>query len=319
MPGRESSSPPVTVVIPTYRRPTPLIDCIRSITAGDHMPGEIIVVGREGDDETSAVLPQAQEICSGKTVLRVGWVTRPGHLPPVQKGLELAASEIVAFLDDDVTVTPEWLGHLVIPFGDSKVGVAGGRVITPAAPAPRLKGKPGRTSWYGRHWGNVASLRGESPVDVHGVMECNWAWRRSVLTSMRFDPILNFDDACMYGLDLCLQARSAGWTVIYEPHALVHHHAAPRAIELDRSDRPRRTFAYSRNYTYIMLKHLEWWRKPIFLAWWFLIGERASWGLAAVLADAARGRPPQAKNVRSSLNGKFQGIFIHPSSELGNG
>jgi len=99
----------------------------------------------------------------------------------------------------------------------------------------------------------------------------------------------------------------------------VHHHAAPRAIELDRSDRPRRTFAYSRNYTYIMLKHLEWWRKPIFLAWWFLIGERASWGLAAVLADAARGRPPQAKNVRSSLNGKFQGIFIHPSSELGNG
>ena len=156
----------VTIVIPTYNRPGPLIDCIRSIVAGRWLPSEIIVIGREGDTKTVEVLAHAQEICTGKTILRVGWVTRPGHLPPVQKGLELAASEIVAFLDDDVTVTPDWLGQLVIPFHDSKVGVVGGRVITPGAPVPRLKGKPGCTSWYGRHWGNVASLEGESSIDV---------------------------------------------------------------------------------------------------------------------------------------------------------
>jgi O-antigen biosynthesis protein len=315
--GTEPSS--VTIVIPTYNRPGPLVDCIRSIVQGRQLPAEIVVVGRDGDARTAEVMVKAQGICTGKTILRVGWVTQPGHLPPVQKGLVLAANKIVAFLDDDVTVTPDWLAHLVVGFQDSKVGVVGGRVITPVAPALRLKGKPGNTSWYGRHWGNVASLQGESAIDVQGVMECNWAWRRSVLNSISFDPILNFDDACMYGLDLCLQARSAGWRIVYEPHALVYHHAAPRAIELDRTDRPRRTFAYSRNYTYIMLKHLEWWRKPIFLAWWFLIGERASWGLAAVFADAARGRPPRPKNVWSSLSGKFRGIFLRPSPERSNG
>jgi GT2 family glycosyltransferase len=118
----------------------------------------------------------------------------------------------------------------------------------------------------------------------------------------------------MYGLDLCLQAKSAGWRVVYEPQALVYHHAAPRAPELDRADRPRRVFSYSRNYTYIMLKHLEWWRKPIFLAWWFLIGERGSWGLAAVLADTASGRLPQPSHVRGSLSGKLEGIFLHSSA-----
>ena len=87
----------VTIVIPTYNRPGPLVDCIRSIVEGSELPSEIIVVGREGEAKTAEVLAQAQEICSRKTTLRVGWVTRPGHLPPVQKGLELAASEIWLF------------------------------------------------------------------------------------------------------------------------------------------------------------------------------------------------------------------------------
>lgn len=309
----------LTIVIPTYNRPGPVVDCIRSIVQGRTMPSEIIVVGREGDTKTAEALRQAQEICSRKTTLRVGWVTRPGHLAPVQKGLELSSSEIVAFLDDDVTVTPEWLGQLLTSFDDAKVGVVGGRVITPAAAAPRLKGKPGCTSWYGRHWGNVASLEGDSAVDVHGVMECNWAWRRSVLTAMKFDPVLNFDDASMYGLDLCLQAKGEGYRVIYEPRAVVFHHAAARAVDLDRADRPKRAFAYARNYTYIMLKHLQWWQKPFFLAWWFLIGERGSWGLASVVVDTVAGHPPQAGHIRGAIKGKFEGIFLPPSPANGNG
>lgn len=303
----------ITIVIPTYRRPGSLLDCIGSIVQGSRLPDEIIVVGREGDQKTSDAAADAHEICSGKTAFRMAWVTRPGHIPPVQKGLELAAHEIVAFLDDDVTVTPAWLEHLIADFSEPKAAVVGGRVITPAAPPPRLKGKPGCTSWYGRHWGNVASVQGESAFEVGGVMECNWAWRSSVLTSLEFDEILNFDDASMYGLDLCLQAKSAGWRVVYEPRAVVHHHAAPRPSDLDRSDRPKRAFAYARNYTYIMLKHLEWWRKPIFLAWWFLIGERGSRGLAAVVADTVIGHPLQPGEVRSSLSGKLRGAFLHPS------
>lgn len=310
MPEREPTLSSVTVVVPTYRRPGPLIDCIRSIVEGRLLPGEIIVVGRTGDDKTSDALVQAQEICSGKTVLRVGWVATPGHLPPVQKGLELAANQIVAFVDDDVTVTPDWINRLMAPFADKRVGVVGGQVITPATPLARIKGKPGCVSWYGKHWGNVAALRGEFALDVDGVMECNWAWRRTALNSLQFDSVLNFDDASMYGLDLCLQAKSKGCRVVYEPRALVYHHVAPRVPDLDRSDRCKRSFAYSRNYTYIMLKHLPVWQRLVFLVWWFLIGERGSWGLLSLLADTLSGRPPRLSSIRDTLMGKIEGIVF---------
>jgi GT2 family glycosyltransferase len=141
-------------------------------------------------------------------------------------------------------------------------------------------------------------------------MECNWAWRRGLLTSLKFDPILNFDDASMYGLDLCLLAKDKGFRVVYDPRAAVYHHVAPRALALNRADRPRRAFAYSRNYTYVMLKHLQWWRQPIFLAWWFLIGERGSWGLGAVLAEAFSGRLPPSRDVWAALRGKVEGILL---------
>ena len=299
-----------TIVIPTYRRPGPMIDCVRSLVEGSQQPDEIIVVGREDDTPTKEALVQAEELCAGKSALHAGWVTQPGHLPPVEKGLRLASGEIVAFVDDDVTVTQDWLEHLIAPFSDPTVGVVGGRVITPACQPPRLKGKPGCISWYGKHWGNVASLQGESPIEVEGVMEGNCAWRRELLTSLKFDPVLNFDDACMYGLDLCLQAASRGSRVLYQPRALVYHHAVPRAPELDRNDRPRRVFSYTRNYTYIMLKRLPWWRRPIFLAWWFLVGERGAWGLAAALADIFGGHPPQSQQFWSTMKGKLEGIRL---------
>jgi GT2 family glycosyltransferase len=309
----------IAVVVPTYRRPGPLIDCVRSLVAGSRQPDEIIVVGREDDTPTKEALVQAQEMCAGKSALRMGWVTQPGHVPPVEKGLALASSDIVAFVDDDVTVTPDWLRHLLAPFSDPSVGVVGGRVITPACQPPRLKGRPGCISWYGKHWGNVAWLPGESPIEVQGAMEGNCAWRRELLASLKFDPVLNFDDASMYGLDLCLQAASSGYRVLYEPRALVYHHAAPRAPDLDRADGPRRIFSYTRNYTYLMLKHLPWWRRPIFLAWWFLIGERGSWGLAAVLADTLTGRLPPFRDVWGALTGKVEGILVLSSGTRGMG
>ena len=300
-----------TIVVPSYRRPDALLRCIRSLADAAPQPEEIIVVGREGDLATRKALAEAEEFCADKITLRTGWVTEPGHLPPVEHGLKAAPGEIVVFVDDDVTVTSDWLQRITAPFADPDVGVVGGRVITPCSQPARLRGKPGCLSWYGKHWGNVTSLEGECPLPVGAVMEGNWAWRRDLLASLKFDPVLNFDDASMYGLALCLQAKSKGFRVLYEPRAIVHHHPAPRTPGLDRSDRPRRTFAYTRNYTYIMLQYLRWWQRPIFLAWWFLIGERGSWGLGAVLVDTFAGRLPRAGEIWSAVMGKVEGILLH--------
>jgi hypothetical protein len=61
------------------------------------------------------------------------------------------------------------------------------------------------------------------------------------------------------------------------------------------------------------------WRRPIFLAWWFLIGERASCGLASMLGDTLTGRPPRARHVWSTLKGKAEGILVAGSKAAGHG
>jgi GT2 family glycosyltransferase len=130
------------------------------------------------------------------------------------------------------------------------------------------------------------------------------------LSSVIFDPVLNFDDASMYGLDLCFQARRKGYRIVYEPRAAVDHHAAARSPELDRADRPRRTFSYCRNYTYIMLKNSPAWRKLVFLTWTFVVGENQAWGAASLFADILARGPGAKRSVAPAFRGKLEGIKL---------
>jgi GT2 family glycosyltransferase len=305
-----SENPRTSVVIPTYLRPDALKACVQSLLEGTVKPDEIIVVGRDGDQATRHAF---ESLCLGElgsASIRSAWVKVAGHIPPVEAGLRQASGELVAFVDDDVTVTRDWLSSIACHFADPHNGVVGGRVLTLNMRVPKLKGRPGCVTWYGKSWGNVAWMDGDRVVPVDAVMECNWVWRRDLLSSLTFDPVLNFDDACMYGLDLCMQAKHLGYRVLYDPHALVYHHARPRAPELDRSQRPARVFSYCRNYGYIMLKHLPAWRKPFFLAWWFGIGERAAVGLGAWIVNTLSRRTSQPGEYQRAFAGKVEGCRL---------
>jgi cellulose synthase/poly-beta-1,6-N-acetylglucosamine synthase-like glycosyltransferase len=300
----------VSVVIPTYLRPEMLLKCVESILAGSRRPDEIVVVGREGDRQTREAIENIEAVTQPGVVIRSGWVTAPGHVPPVETGVRIASSDLVAIVDDDVMVTPEWLSSLVPHFADPNVGVIGGRVLLHGEPLPKLKGKPGRVSWYGKHWANLGSMGGDASFQVDSVMEGNSIWRRELLVSLEFDPILNFDDAVMYGLDLCFQAKERGYKLLYEPRALAYDHAAPRAPELDRQRRGPRLFCLCRNHTYIILKRVSFWRRLAFLAWWFLIGERGTWGIGSLAVDILQDGWRKRRFVAEAWRGKVEGIRL---------
>lgn len=274
----------VSVIVPSYRRPDFLVRCIESLVGQTRRPDEILISFRADDEQTRVAV---QRIARDERVvpIRAVEIEAPGHLPPIEAAAAVARGEIVVVVDDDVTVPPGWLERIIRNFADPDVGVVGGRVIAPGREVPHPKRNAGQLSWYGHHPGNIASVANGGPRQVATVMECNWAWRRDLLNSLEFDPVVNFDDAAMYGLDLCLQARDRGFRVLYDPEAAAFHHLAPRDPVLDRADRPRRFFAYCRNYTYIILKHLGWPRRIAFLVWWFLVGERGAWGVASFAFD----------------------------------
>ena len=297
----------LAVVIPTYQRPEMLRACVRSLLAGERRPDEIVVAGREGDQETEDAVRELRTEAGER--LRSVSVTESGHVPPVRAGAQAASAELVAFVDDDVTVTPEWLRELARHFEDPTVGVVGGRVITLTNPPIRLRGRPGQITWYGKHWGNIGNLDAPAPLDVMSLMEGNWAWRRELLLSLEFDPVLNFDDAPMYGLDLCFQARRRGYRLVYDSRARVYHHAAPRIAELDRQAAVRR-LSYSRNYTYILLRRLPAWRRLVFLLWWFLFGERASLGLGGAMVEMLGGSREWRRQFGPAWAGKIEGARL---------
>lgn len=295
----------VTVVVPTWRRAFWLDLCLQGLTQQHRPPGEVLVVGRLEDDEARSVVQAYGDH------LPVRWVEvdRPGHVAPVAEGLAQAIGNIVAFLDDDAEPEPCWMGALVEPFADPLVACVGGRVASVG-----FRGKvhrdAGRIRWYGKHIGNVGALEVPRPIDVDGVMEGNWAWRRDVLANLDFDPVLDFDDASMYGLDLCLQAKAMGLKVIYQSAARVFHHVAPRDHLLDREDRRKRTFTFVRNYTYIGLKHFRGLRRAAFVAWWWGVGVHGGYGLLGSVWGSVARRHGVRELTAASFEGRWEGLRL---------
>jgi len=298
----------IAVVIPTWRRAPWLARCLAAVLAQEPRPQDVIVVGRAEDPDAQEVV---KEVARTPGAVSVRWleVDRPGHIAPIEVGLRATKTPLVAFLDDDAEPEAGWLEALVSAFSDPQVACVGGRVITPGFRG-KVHADAGRVRWYGKHIGNIAAVEASSPLDVDGVMENNWAWRVDVLERLDFDPTFDFDDASMYGLDLCLQAMSLGYRVLYQPAARVVHHVAPRDPALARQDRPQRTFAYSRNYTYLALKHLRGWRRVTFVLWWWLVGERGSYGIATAAMDLAIQGRKIWPLVNASLSGKWAGVKV---------
>lgn len=295
----------VSVIVPTWQRAQWLRRCLEGIRAQERRADEIIVVGRDSDGAARVVVAEEAEQTPG---VRWASVEVAGHIPPVRCGLKEATGEIVVFLDDDAQPFEGWLQSLLRPFQDPMVACVGGRVEPAHVFSGKVHPDAGQIRWYGKHVGNIGMRNGRNTVNVAGVMECNWAWRTYVLRNLKFDPVFVTDDASMYGLDLCLQARAKGHRVVYQPQARVIHHVAPRDGFLDREDRPRRTVAYSRNYTYIGLRHLRGIRRAMFVIWWWLVGERGSYGVLTGLYDLiAQGPRRIAPLMLASFKGKWEG------------
>jgi hypothetical protein len=66
-------------------------------------------------------------------------------------------------------------------------------------------------------------------------------------------------------------------------------------------------FITNHNQTYVLLKHLPWWRRLVFLAYTFGVGDRGTMGILRLAWMAARHHWPAA-SCRAHLAGKLAGI-----------
>lgn len=167
-------------------------------------------------------LPVEVIVVSSKTLpldLRVTWVTARGTNIAARRNAGVAAStgELIAFCDDDAAAEPNWLSALSARFADARIGAAGGPVLGPDGI---------RQQW------------GETRFDADGIDRPDGAFVKLNGTNMMIrraalDQIGGFDPHFAYYLDetdVLARITAAGWRLVWEEAALVHHATATNAI-----------------------------------------------------------------------------------------
>lgn len=220
----DAATPRVSVVITTYNRARSLAAALDGLARQTFENFEVIVVNGPSTDDTESVL----ERYAAK--IRIGRCAERKVGAPRNIGVELAAGDIIAFIDDDAVARASWLETLVSGYRDRSVGAVGGFVFDI---------NNGVMQW------EMCTCRrsGEVSVDTpppyrryHGRQAdpflffpaCNMSARRSCIEAVGgFSPLYRscYDDA-----EFISRVHEAGFGVVTLGAALVDHYVQPNAM-----------------------------------------------------------------------------------------
>ena len=297
-----------TVIVPTYRRPDDLARCLKALTQQINLPTEVIVVVRDIDANTWAMLDTLKSLSLPLTTVTV---KVPGVIAAMNAGVEAATGDIIAFTDDDAAPHADWLQRIEAHFlASDLVGGVGGRDIIQRT-EPWFEGERatvGLLQWYGRligeHHRGIGAAR---EVDV--LKGVNMSFRRSLFVDLQFDQRLRGTGAQVhFEVAFCLALRRKGWTLIYDPVILVDHYIAQRFDEDQRQQ--FNAIAYINavhNETLALLEHLSWFQRIIFLMWAVLIGTRQSLGCVQWVRLFPSETTLATRKLLASVQGRWQG------------
>ncbi|MEA2539833.1 MAG: hypothetical protein QOH35_1199 [Acidobacteriaceae bacterium] len=285
----------ITVLICTYRRAHDLQRCLVALDEQTRRPDDIIVVARQEDHETHAVLAAFHD----NPLVRVIRVSTPGLVAARNAGLDGLRTDLVAMIDDDTVPYPYWLQRVEHHFlANERLGGLGGRdrcVNDPDCDHAR-RAPVGKLQFFGRFIGNHNAGFGV-PREVDSLKGVSMSYRRTAISGLRFDWRLRGKGTQPYeDLAFSLAVQRAGWQLIYDPEVLVDHYESPReeprhyAAMLPISDAE----AYGDvTYNFVLATHdsLSFVRRAIYILWQISIGTRVSPGfLQAIRFTKTLGR-----------------------------
>jgi GT2 family glycosyltransferase len=305
VPRRRSRPLTIAVIIPTYRRPERLTAALDSLVAQRRRPDQVVVCFIAHDARSRQALSAFRSRLGsdgGPFRLTVLEVEPLSLLAQENAGLEAAKSDIVCFLDDDAVAPPGWLRRIQRHFRNPEVvGVGGPDLLPDAGQRPAVPVPIGRLDPLGRLHGNHHRPFGERVLDVDFLKGCNMSFRRELVDPL--DSRLIGQIPYGFEIDMGLAARSDRSRIVYDPALTVEHHSSHDMS----ASRAGLAFVTNHNQTYVVLKHLDWPRRLIFLAYTFVIGDRSTAGILRIAWMAWRERWPVDTCI-AHLSGKWGGV-----------
>jgi GT2 family glycosyltransferase len=217
----------ISLIVPTYRRPALLSQCLDSLTRQDAPAGsfEIVVVDDGSGDATSGVLERAAD-----TLPALTWATQPVNAGPAaarNRAVAMSSGRLLLFIDDDVVASPTLVStHLRLhERAPENVGVVGLVEWLPALTVTPFMHWLDRTT-YQFAYARMTAGPLAHPADAF--YTCNLSMRRTI-----FDASGGFDERFPYpayeDTELACRLADAGFELHYRPEALAWH---ARAITL---------------------------------------------------------------------------------------
>jgi glycosyltransferase involved in cell wall biosynthesis len=134
---RSSVVPSVTVILCTYNRAERLAVTLESLAASDMPPlvaWEVLIVDNNSTDQTGEVAKDFERRYPGR--FRYLFEPNPGKSYALNSGIVNARGDVLAFVDDDVTVEPTWLQNLTAELHGGGWAGAAGRTLPEQAFTP---------------------------------------------------------------------------------------------------------------------------------------------------------------------------------------
>ena len=227
-------APFASVVVATRDRPDSLTRCLDSMRSLVYPEFEVVVVDNAPRTDATARLFAARGAAWPNT--RYVREDRPGLASAHNRGVRemRLGSPLVAFIDDDVVVDPDWLAELARGFEAApNVGCVTG-MIFPAEletwPQVLIEQFGGFNKGYHRQVFDLGPHRPPDPLFPYAPGRfgsgANMAFRSAALETIGgFDSAIGTGTAALGGDDLAAFVRIVldGYALVYEPAAIVHH------------------------------------------------------------------------------------------------
>ena len=220
----------VSIIILTWNSEREIGACLASLEQGlSAFPSEVIVIDNGSQDQTCAVVqktrPLAHLVCNAEN---------RGVAPARNQGIRLARGEYVLILDDDTVVQAGALDCLIRYMEDRpEVGLCG----------PKLTDADGELHLSCRRFPTLVDKLARRLPAILGqkvtreAEMADWDHRTicavdyvigacQIIRRRALQEVGLFDERIFYGpedIDLCLRLQQAGWSVVYNPEAVIVH------------------------------------------------------------------------------------------------
>jgi glycosyltransferase involved in cell wall biosynthesis len=235
----------ISVLICTRNRASSLLRTLQTLLALPDTRAyeyEVVVVDNASQDDTRTVIQTLQR---AHTRLLYQYEAKPGLSYARNTAIRQSHGELIAFTDDDVLVTENWLAEIAREFdADPQLQILGGRVLLARVELATVAFLDGTVRQLARY-PNTGDL----------LMGANMVFRRTL-----FDEIGWFDVRLGAGrffaggedTEIVYRALKAGHYLVYAPNVLVYHDH-DRVTE---EQACRLEYSYGKSYSAYLFKHI---------------------------------------------------------------